>query len=130
MNMNSNEKGVVGLIQVVADLYSKGFTCFLPFDDYNPVDCIALNNQGKAFRLQVKYKSPNKHNSYDVAAFSVVNGKKIKINRDLIDFWAIYLADKNKVVYMRVDAMQGKNSKRITHEHIGELDEWIISAPC
>lgn len=128
--MNTNEKGVAGLIQVVADLYSKGYTCFLPFDDYNPIDCIALSKDGKVFRLQIKYRSPNENNSYEMTSFSVVNGKKIKINRDLIDFWAIYLADKNKVVYMRVDAMQGKNSKRITQKHIDELDEWLMSAPC
>ena len=41
--MNVNEKGNLGLLKVITDLYSKGFTCFTPFDDYNPVDYNKIN---------------------------------------------------------------------------------------
>lgn len=127
--MNTNEKGNVGLIKVIDDLYQKGFTCFLPFDDYNPIDCIAVNANGIPFRLQVKYKTKNKYGSYVIKAYSVVNGTMIKINKKLIDYWAVYMSERNEIVYMRVDAMT-KETKHINPDKIGELDEWFKSAPC
>ncbi len=124
--MNVNEKGNIGLIKVIGDLYSKGFTAFTPFDDYNPVDCIALDNTGKAFRLQIKYRSPGRGDRYEISASSMVNGKGVAINRDLIDCWAVYLSDIDKVVYMPVSGMEGKKVHYITRQRIEELS----SIPC
>ena len=128
--MNTNEKGNTGLIKVIADLYSKGFHCFTPFDDYSPVDCIVMNSNGKTFRLQIKYRSPDKDDCYKIYASSVVNGKRVKINKDLIDYWAVYLSDIDKIVYLPVSVMENKNSHTITQKQIGELDERLKSAPC
>ena len=119
--MNVNEKGNLGLIKVVGDLYSKGFTAFTPFDDYNPVDCIALDKNGKSFRLQVKYRSPGRGDKYEISASSVVNGKSVDINRDLIDCWAVYLSDIDKVVYMPISTMNGKKVHYITRQRLPEL---------
>jgi hypothetical protein len=124
--MNVNEKGNLGLIKVIGDLYSKGFTAFKPFDDYNPVDCIALDASGKAFRLQIKYRSPGRGDKYEISASSMVNGKGVDINRDLIDCWAVYLSDIDKVVYMPISIMEGKKVHYITRQRIEELS----SIPC
>ena len=124
--MNVNEKGNIGLIKVIADLYNKGYHCFTPFDDYSPVDCIALTSDGKAFRLQVKYRSPGRGDRYEIYASSVVNGKGIAINRELIDGWAIYLSDIDKVVYMPISIMDGKKVHYITRQRVEELS----SVPC
>ena len=128
--MNVNEKGNVGLLKVITDLYSKGFTCFTPFDDYSPVDCIAMNADGKTFRLQVKYRSPDKNDCYEFAARSVVNGKRVFMNKNLVDYWAIYLSDLDKVVYISMDIMNNKGSHKITRKNISEMDERLKSAPC
>ena len=107
--MNVNEKGNIGLIKVMADLYSKGYHCFTPFDDHSPVDLITLDETGNTRRLQVKYRSiSEKRNHYELSARSVVNGKVIPINRSLIDGWAVYLANEDKVVYLSLDVMEGK----------------------
>jgi hypothetical protein len=124
--MNVNEKGNLGLIKVIGDLYSKEFTVFTPFDDYNPVDCIALDSEGKSFRLQVKYRSPGRGDRYEIAASSVVNGKGVAINRNLIDCWAIYLSDIDRVVYMPISIMNGKKVHYITRSRVEELS----SIPC
>ena len=124
--MNVNEKGNLGLIKVIGDLYSKGFTVFTPFDDYNPVDCIALNSDGKVFRLQVKYRSPGRGDKYEISASSMVNGKGVAINRNLIDCWAVYLSDIDKVVYMPISVMDGKKVHYITRQRLSELS----SVPC
>ncbi len=107
--MNVNEKGNIGLIKVMSDLYSKSYHCFTPFDDHSPVDLISLDSNGKCQRWQVKYRSlDKKRNRYEVAAKSVVNGKRIPIDKNLIDGWAVYLADEDRVVYLPVDVMKSK----------------------
>ena len=107
--MNVNEKGNIGLIKVIDDLYSKGYQCFTPFDDHNPVDLISMDKSGNLKRLQVKYRSlDKKRNRYELAAKSVVNGKRILINRELIDGWALYLSDEDLVIYLPVSIMDGK----------------------
>ena len=119
--MNVNEKGNLGLIKVIGDLYSKGFTAFTPFDDYNPVDCIALDNNGKMFRLQIKYRSPGRGDKYEISASSMINGKGVAIDRNLIDCWAVYLSDIDKVVYMPISIMEGKKVHYITRQRLEEL---------
>lgn len=106
--MNCNAKGIRGQIEVLSDLYKKGFSVFLPFDDYSPVDVIALRNDGKTFRLQIKYRhkiAAIKTNRYELQASSVVNRKRCKIDKNLIDGWAMYCVDDNKVCYVSHDDM-------------------------
>ena len=123
--MNVNEKGNIGLIKVMADLYSKGYHCFTPFDDHSPVDLITVDSTGDVRRLQVKYRSVSeKRKHYELSAKSVVNGKSIPINRNLIDGWAVYLADEDKVIYLSLDVMEGKGVHYIkpgTFEEYGEV---------
>lgn len=132
--MNVNEKGVKGLLKVMDDLQEKGYYTFTAFDDHSPVDLIALSNEGKTYRLQVKYrtKDPRKlSEKYIVYASSVVNGKRVPIDRTMIDGWAVYLSDCKKVVYINVSFFEGKSSLTIDPEvNYGELDEWFKSAPC
>ena len=132
--MNVNEKGVKGLLKVMDDLQEKGYYIFPAFDDHSPVDLIALAKSGKTYRLQVKYRTrdPRKiSEKYDVYASSVVNGKRISIDRTIIDGWAIYLSNSEKVVYINVDLFEGKNCLTIDpKKDYGELDEWLKSAPC
>jgi hypothetical protein len=132
--MNVNEKGVKGLLKVMDDLQEKGYYTFTAFDDHSPVDLIALSKDGKTYKLQVKYrtKDPRKlSEKYDIHASSVVNGKRVPIDRTLIDGWAVYLSDSKKVVYINVNLFKGRNSLTIDpQEKYGELDEWFKSAPC
>ena len=133
--MNTNEKGVRGLIKVIDDLQDKGYYVFNAFDDHSPVDLIAMNKSGKTFRIQIKYRQAtvkkHKGNTYNLGAFSVVNGKKIEIDRSLIDGWAVYMADDNKVVYIPVECMNGKKEMtRYGDVVYRELDEWLKSTVC
>ena len=105
--MNVNEKGNLGQLKVKLDLYSKGYHCFSPEDDFSPVDLICMNKTGRLVRLQIKYRSASDR-KYTLTAFSVVGGKKVPVNRDLIDHWAVYLADEDKVIYLPVSHLEGK----------------------
>lgn len=98
--MNVNEKGARGLIKVIDNLHENSYYAFPAFDDYSPIDLIAVGSSKKAIRLQVKYRSRNENGVYGVAASTVSQGKKKLIDKSMIDGWAIYLAEDNKVVYI------------------------------
>lgn len=127
--MNVNEKGVKGLIKVIDDIQDRGMFCFTAFDDHSPVDVIALTSAGKTIRLQVKYrtrKGNSKSEKYELVAASVVNGKKIPIDRSMIDGWAVYLEEAKKVVYISCKLLEGKKSLVIDPTvNYGELDELV-----
>jgi hypothetical protein len=103
--MNVNEKGAMGLIEVIRDLTKKGFECFTPLHDYSGVDLIVLYHSKKPLRLQVKYRKSEFRNGITtnlvgIGFHSVVNGKKVPINISHIDGWAVYCPEIDKVVYI------------------------------
>jgi hypothetical protein len=123
----TNRKGTRGLIKVIDNLCERNYHCFTPFDDYCAVDLIALTQTGKTVRLQVKYRELTKRGSYELSARSIVNGKSVPIDKNLIDGWAIYLADIDKVVYMHVSAMDGKSSHNLHPDKLDDLaklEDW------
>lgn len=132
--MNVNKKGVKGLLKVMCDLQDKGYYLFPAFDDHSPVDLIAMSSDGKVYRLQVKYRTKDartKSEKYVVHSSSVVNGKRIPMDKSIIDGWAVYLEDSKKVVYLSVKAFSDKKCLTINPEYnYGELDEWFKSTPC
>lgn len=97
--MNVNEKGLTGLIEVIRDLTRKGYECFTPFNDFSAVDLIIMNKEYQTIRLQVKYRAFDKSEQIQLELFSIVNGKKIPINRSAIDAYAIYIPDVDCVCY-------------------------------
>ena len=120
--MNVNQKGNTGLLKVMSDLYDKGYHCFTPFDDFSPVDLIAMDKQGNIKRLQVKYRSllPSK-GTYELAGRSMVNGKSVNIDKSLIDGWAVYLEEEQKVTYLPVSIMETKNIHYIKPGEIQDI---------
>ena len=54
--MNVNEKGNIGLIEIIRDLARKNIECFIPIHDYSAIDLIGINKE-KIYRLQAKYRS-------------------------------------------------------------------------
>lgn len=119
--MNVNQKGVSGLIKVIDDLQEKGLYTFPAFDDHSPVDIIALTNEGETLKIQIKYRESD----YELRTSSVVNGKRVEIDRNMIDGWAIYLANEKKVVYIHKSDMEGKKSLLVNSEKdYGDIGEW------
>ena len=101
--MNVNQKGAVGLIEVIRDLTKQGFECFLPFDDHGPVDVIAMNMQTyKTYKLQVKYRSEFR-GTVEVQFRTISMGIHSDIDMDAIDGWACYNPEVDKVVYISKD---------------------------
>ena len=145
--MNVNEKGTIGLIEVIRDLTKKGFECFTPIHDYSAVDLIVLDKNHRTYRLQVKYRTLSR-GSIIVDLSSKVNGKSVPIDLDAIDGWAVYCPEIDSVVYVNKNEVdttknsigfkltEGANSvnkdkiKRKHYSEFGELAEWPKAAVC
>ena len=132
--MNVNEKGVRGLIKVIDDLQQNGYYAFTAFDDHSPIDLIAVDTSGNTFRIQVKYRCRLKirlSDRYELSATSVVNGKKVMVDRDMIDGWAVYLKEDDKVVYIHKNLLLNKKTLNIDPSmDYGKLAEWSKALHC
>lgn len=137
--MNVNLKGDIGLIETIRKLTHEGFECFLPMNDHSPVDLIAMKDC-RLHRLQVKYRTLVRGH-IDVPLHSVVNGKKVPINVDAIDGWAVYCPEVDEVVFINKNEVdltkqiafrlaEGANTvskntvKRKLYTEYGRLAEW------
>jgi|688.fasta_scaffold832944_1 hypothetical protein len=132
--MNVNQKGVSGLIKVIDDLQEKGYYVFPAFDDHSPVDLIALDNMGRTFRIQIKYRekcSNKKSERYEIRTSSVVNGKRIENDRSMIDGWAVYMANSKKIAYISKNLLDDKKGLVIDpNVEYGDMAEWSKAASC
>jgi hypothetical protein len=106
--MNVNEKGNIGLIEVIRDLNKKGYECFLPLHDYSAVDLIVMDKVFQTKRIQVKYREFS-NNIIDIGFNTVVNGKKIPIDLSAIDGWAVYIPEVDVVCYFSKEMIKEGN---------------------
>ncbi len=112
--MNVNQKGSIGLIEVIRDLTKKEYECFTPIHDFSAVDLIALKNNN-TYRLQVKYREVFR-GTVEVHFRSMENGKSVGIDFNAIDGWAVYCPEVESVVYIgkhEVDLSKGSFSFRL-----------------
>lgn len=101
--MNTNEKGNVGLAKVISKLVELGYHCFLPFTDTTCVDLIVGNFKMEIKRIQVKYRKKNKQGTIEIPLESVVNGKRISIDRSKIDYYIVYCPDNDKIYFIELN---------------------------
>lgn len=87
-----------------------------------------MNNLGKTLRLQIKYREPITRlqvERYELAAKSTINSKAVPIDRNLIDGWAVYLANRNEVKFVPLSAMGNKKSINLDPEaKYDDLNNW------
>jgi len=142
--MNTNEKGNIGQIEVIRDLAKLGYEIFLPMHDYSAVDLIAMKDS-KIYRLQIKYRTLNR-GMIDIQFSTTINGKKVPINFELIDGWAVYCPEIDSVVYVGKDDVDmekrtfsfrltsggnqvNKNKdRRKVYTELGRISDWSPSA--
>lgn len=99
--MNTNDKGDIAVTQIIADLSLKGYTVFFPISEHCKVDIIAYKNN-LCYRLQVKHSLNGL-----IRTGTVCNGVHKVYNIDDFDFYALYLSEINKIVYVPIE-LSGK----------------------
>lgn len=118
--MNVNQKGDLGMIEVIRDLTKNGYTCFIPLSDKTPIDLVVSREDGTCKRIQVKYRELRRGTVF-LSLYSVVNGKRIPINRTAVDTFALFCPEENKVCYVRseeIDPQKGSFTIRFTEPKI------------
>lgn len=118
--LNVNHKGVIGLVQVTSHLVTSGYDVFTPVSDYSPVDLIAANKEMALRKIQVKYREPTDDGRIlFVSLDSVVNGKRIPVNLNLIDAVAIYCPADGKSYYIRTNEITGRSIRMCLEDFKG-----------
>ena len=97
--INNNLKGTIGELRVSLELLNNGWEVFLPVSDFSPIDLIAYNNY-KTVRIQVKYRKLDTRGIIEIPFSSVVNGKKVPIDKLNIDYTAVVSDDLPYIVYI------------------------------
>lgn len=147
--MNVNQKGVIGLIEVIRDLSKKGYECFTPLHDYSRIDLVVLGKDYRPIRLQVKYRKMSDNGVVEVQHYSIVDRKRVRIDHSAIDGWAIYCPDSDTITYVgkhevdlsrRAFAFRLKESEKNSvnktkdklkmYTEFGDVAEWPKAAGC
>lgn len=102
---NVNDKGAIGVARIVADLISKEYSVFLPFDGSSPVDIVVANKAMVLRRIQAKYRKLNQYGSIPIRLESIVNRKTVPIDRSKVDGYAVYCPDNDKIYYLDIDSI-------------------------
>lgn len=100
--MNVNQKGTTAEAKVLVKLIDMGYQVFMPFSDASVIDMVASDSNGILRRIQVKYRAIEKRtqNRILIQMFSVVNGTKIDIDRSMVDGYAVYNPDFDRVYFL------------------------------
>jgi hypothetical protein len=114
MGLSVNQKGVIGLVKVTADLVSKQYEVFTPTSDSSPVDLIAADDGMNLKLVQVKYREPERRKGRGaqvlvVSLDSVVNGRRVPVDVSRIDVWAIYCPQTERVYYVKRSEVVGRS---------------------
>jgi protease II len=103
----TNTKGNKGLVNVIADLVNKDFFVFLPITDTTCVDVVVSNKEMELKKIQVKFRSMS-DGVIEISTETIVNGKRIPVNLDNIDLWAIYCPDNKNIYYVSTKDLKSK----------------------
>ena len=96
-------KGDLGVLKAQADLFSKGYGILIPITEHEEFDLVAYKNS-KFIRVQVKYRTINKHGTLEVQFASSWSDKhgthKVPVNKDNIDLYCVYCPETDECYYL------------------------------
>ncbi|MDP2913526.1 MAG: group I intron-associated PD-(D/E)XK endonuclease, partial [Candidatus Omnitrophota bacterium] len=63
---HTKAKADIGLAKVISDLTIKGYIPCIPLSEHQPYDIVAIKDNGKAIKLQVKYAALKSNGTIEV----------------------------------------------------------------
>jgi len=113
---HTKEKGDLGVLKAQLDLFEQGFMVLNPVTEHAPFDLVAYK-KGTFLRVQVKYKSIDKHGCLTVHFRSCWSDKKglhmRKVDKTEIDFYCIYCPQTDKCYYLEPKNYQRSVTLRV-----------------
>lgn len=125
--MTTNKKGDIGLVKVMSDLVTKDYFIFSPISDTTCVDLIAANATMDLKRIQVKYCSLI-NGRMSISTSTVVNGKRVPVDLNKVDIWALYCPDNDDVYYIPIKLLNGRKNLYLRVENAKQRQPNIIVA--
>ena len=130
---HTKEKGDLGVLKAQVDLHQQGFTILIPVTEHAPFDLVAYRH-GVFKRVQVKYKSVNRHGSLEVkfrTCWNDKHGTHVRaVDKDEIDLYCIYCPDTDECYYLdpndyeksvSLRVRKPKNNQRIRVKHAADF---------
>lgn len=96
--MNTNVKGDIAKSKIITDLVVRGVEVFVPISEHGVVDLVGIFND-KSLRFQCKYSS-NGRFTKGCTFYSGGKVKTVKYEIQNFDFYAIYISEIDKCVYI------------------------------
>ncbi len=126
--MESITKGRVAEAKVVTALVQQGWEVFLPPFGNATCDIVAIDNEGKIFKIEVKYTSRRASAfTWQVSLRQTrANRKEMiskKFNAGNSDILAIYIAAEDKIHFMETSSLDGRTSINIGKEIMPVLSQ-------
>ena len=111
---HAKDKGDLGLVMVIADMAAAGISVYLPLSEHQPADLVAMNEEGRVARVQVKYRKVSANGGIKLhfrSAYSDGKGYQEKaVDRSLFDCYAVYCPDNRKIYYIRNDEISSSTA--------------------
>ena len=99
---HTKSKGDLGVLKAQVDLYSKGYLILVPLTEHESFDIVAYKDN-KFKRIQVKYRSINKHGNLDVqfkSSWADKHGSHmIHVDKQEIDLYCVYCPETDECYY-------------------------------
>ena len=113
---HTKSKGDLGVLKAQIDLFEQGFTLFTPLTEHSPFDLVAYRG-GKFLRIQVKYRTVDKHGKIDVkfsTCWTDRNGTHtVPVDKAEVDFFCVYCPDTDECYYLDPDEFRTNATLRV-----------------
>ncbi len=100
---HTKTKGDLGVLKAQCALAEQGFTVLVPLTEHSEFDIVGHKN-GKFVRIQVKYRSLDKHGTIQVhfrSTWSDHKGLHVSpVNKDEVDVYCIYCPETDKCYFL------------------------------
>jgi hypothetical protein len=116
MGKKTQNKGDIGVTQVIANLVKHGYHVFIPISEHLPFDIIIINDKGVMKRIQVKYRKKSEGKVIIKLANTYSNSQGcylIAHRLDLIDAYAIFCPDNEEIYYIKPSEIKAKVELRL-----------------
>jgi hypothetical protein len=111
--LNTLRRGALGEIAVAHDLMEHGLDIFMPIHQHSPFDLIAVDDQYRTMRVQVRHRGAD-NGLISVALHTIHTnsaGVQVKpMKMDAIDCLAVYCPTNRRCYYLPVAAVRGKGT--------------------
>ena len=113
---HTKTKGDLGVLKAQVDLFEQGFTICVPQTEHSPFD-LAVYRNGEFLRIQVKYRTVDRHGKIDVKFSTSWTDKRgthtVPIDKEEVDLYCVYCPDTDECYYLKPNSFEANATLRV-----------------